>query len=173
MFVAKVFSQKHSSTSVGNGGIYSVGTDSVYQKWQSGKKECFAGRPYPWNTRENQLSPSCPNSSHSSHVQGTCFTSRETYSRSTCENNFSLQLHWVFTHSLSHTTLTNKSHIKYRVHKIEQNYKQIWHRIKANKNIVVNYNFTISPFGYSVTKPLKQTLDLNVSLETVAKLTHI
>ena len=46
-----------------------------------------------------------------------------------------------FSHFLSHTTLTKKSHIKYRVHKIEQNYK-----------IVVNHNFTISPFGYFVTK---------------------
>ena len=62
--------------------------------------------------------------------------------------------------------------MKYRVHKIEQNYNQIWHEIKANNNIVVNYNFTIFPFGYSMTKPLKQTLDLNVSLEIVAKLTH-
>ena len=35
-------------------------------------------------------------------------------------------------HSLSHTTLTNKSHIKYTVHKIKQNYNQIWHGIKAN-----------------------------------------
>ena len=35
-------------------------------------------------------------------------------------------------HSLSHTTLIKKSHIKYRVHKIEQNYNQIWHGIKAN-----------------------------------------
>ena len=45
--------------------------------------------------------------------------------------------------SLSHTTLTNKAHMKYRVHKIEQNYNQIWHGIKANKDIVVNYNFTV------------------------------
>ena len=33
--------------------------------------------------------------------------------------------------------------MKYRVHKIEQNYNQIWHRKKTNKNIVVNYNFTV------------------------------
>ena len=33
--------------------------------------------------------------------------------------------------------------MKYKVHKIEQNYNQIWHGIKANKYIVVNYNFTI------------------------------
>ena len=30
-FVARVFSQKHSSTFVGNVGIYSVGRDLVYQ----------------------------------------------------------------------------------------------------------------------------------------------
>ena len=32
MDVARVFSQKHSSTSVGNVGIYSVSTECVYQK---------------------------------------------------------------------------------------------------------------------------------------------
>ena len=40
--VAKVFSLKHSSTSMGNVGINSVGTESVYQIVQSGKTECFA-----------------------------------------------------------------------------------------------------------------------------------
>ena len=60
-----------------------------------------------------------------------------------------------YTLSFSHITLTNKTHMKYRVHKIEHNYNQIWHGIKANKYIVVNYNFTISHFGYSMTKPLK------------------
>ena len=63
--------------------------------------------------------------------------------------------------------------MKFKVHKIEQNYNQIWHGIKANKNIVVNYNFTtISSFVYSVTKSLKYTLDINMSLRIVAKLTH-
>ena len=41
-FVAKVFSQKHSSTFVGNVGIYGVGIESVYKIGQSGKTECFA-----------------------------------------------------------------------------------------------------------------------------------
>ena len=45
-------------------------------------------------------------------------------------------------------------------------------KLKPTKHMVVNYNFTISPFGYSVTKPLTQTLDLNVSLGIVTKLTH-
>ena len=44
--------------------------------------------------------------------------------------------------------------------------------LKPTKHIFVSHNFTIYPLGYSVTKPLKQTLDLNVSLGTVAKLTH-
>ena len=41
--MTRVFSQKHSSTSVGNGGIYSVGEESVYQIVQTGKIECFTG----------------------------------------------------------------------------------------------------------------------------------
>ena len=63
----------------------------------------LARMPYQQDTRKNQLSPSYLDFSHSSHVQGTCFTSREAYSRATYENNFSLQLPWVFTLSLSHT----------------------------------------------------------------------
>ena len=74
------------------------------------------------------------------------------YPRKHFSLQFALSLHTL---SLSHTTLTNKTHMKYRVQTIEHNYNQIWHGIKANKNIVVNYNFTISHFGYSVTKPLK------------------
>ena len=40
--MARVSSQKHSSTFVGNMGIYSVGTESVNQIVQTGKTECFA-----------------------------------------------------------------------------------------------------------------------------------
>ena len=43
---------------------------------------------------------------------------------------FALRLHTL---SLSYTALTNKTHMKYRVQKIEHNYNQIWHEIKANK----------------------------------------
>ena len=46
--------------------------------WQNKMSHgCLTGRPYPRDTRETQLSPSCTDFSHSSHVQGTCFTSRE------------------------------------------------------------------------------------------------
>ena len=102
----------------------------------------LTGRPYSQDTRENQLSPSCPDSSHSSNVQGTCFTSWEAYLRATHENTLVFNALSLHTFSLLHTTFTNKSHMKYRVQKIEQNYNQIWHGIKANKHVVVNYNFT-------------------------------
>ena len=102
--------------------------------WQNRMfRGCLAGRLYLRDTRENQLSPSCPDSSHSNHVHGTCITSQDAYSQATRENTSvfnSLSLH---TFSLSHTSLTNKSHMKYRLQKIEHNYNQIWHRIKANK----------------------------------------
>ena len=71
--------------------------------------------------------------SHSSHVQGTCIFSRDAQSQDIRENFpcfNSLSLHTL---SYYHTTLTIKSHNKYRVHKIENNYNQIWHGIKANK----------------------------------------
>ena len=44
----------------------------------------------------------------------------------------SLVFNCLFTLSLSHTTLTMKSHIKYKIQKIEHNYNQIWYGIKAN-----------------------------------------
>ena len=78
---------------------------------------CLGGRPYPRDTRENQLSPSCPDSLHSSHVQGTCIISRDAYSRATRENTSIFNALSLHTLSLSHTTLINKSHMKYRVQK--------------------------------------------------------
>ena len=43
---------------MGNVGINSVGTESMNQTGQVGRTECLAGRPYPRDTRETQLSPS-------------------------------------------------------------------------------------------------------------------
>ena len=40
--MARVFSQKHCLTFVGNDGMCSVGIESVYQIGQSSKTECFA-----------------------------------------------------------------------------------------------------------------------------------
>ena len=47
----------------------------------------------------------------------------------------SQNLHQSLTHNLY-----IKSHKKYK-EIIEHKYNQIWHEIKANKNLVVNYNF--------------------------------
>ena len=43
---------------MGNVGINSVVTESVYQTGQAGRTECLAGRPYPRDTHDTQLSPS-------------------------------------------------------------------------------------------------------------------
>ena len=59
MFVVRVFFQKHSLTSVGNVGIYSVGTESVYQKWQFSKTECFAGISWEGFTHETLTKTNC------------------------------------------------------------------------------------------------------------------
>ena len=57
--MARVFSQKHSLTFVGNIGINSVGTESVYQNWQSGKTECLASVSWEGLTHEILARHSC------------------------------------------------------------------------------------------------------------------
>ena len=59
--MARVFSQKHSSTFVGNDGIYSVGIGSVYQIGQLGKIECFASVLQEGLTCELLVKHSCLN----------------------------------------------------------------------------------------------------------------
>ena len=135
--MARVFSlKKYLSQYVGNDGIYSVGEDIMEQICQNSKTECFAGISREGLTHEILAKTSCHDSLHSSHVLCTWLTSQEVFSRFTCENSFDLQCCLEFSHSLSHTTHSMKSHIKYRVHKIEQNYNQ--------HKIVVNHNFTTS-----------------------------
>ena len=136
--MVRVFSQKHSSTSVGNVGINSVGTESVYQKWQSGKTEWFAGVSREGLTREILMRTSCLHPILTLRIPVMCrvyASLRGMLTRELPMKTLQSSMPWVFTHSLSlsHTTLTNKSHMKYRVQKVEQNYNQIWHGIKANK----------------------------------------
>ena len=57
--MARVFSLKYSSTFVGNVGIYSVGTESVYQVAQFGKIECFVSVSLEGLTRELLAKHSC------------------------------------------------------------------------------------------------------------------
>ena len=57
--MARVFSQKNSSTIVGNVGICSVGPKSVYQIVQTGRIEYFAGVSQEGLTREMLAKYSC------------------------------------------------------------------------------------------------------------------
>ena len=74
-----------------------------------------------------------------------------TYLRATCENSFSLQMPWVFTHTLSLTqplqiNLTWNTGYK-RLNRITIKWGT---ELKPTKHIVVNYNFTgrITDFFY-------------------------
>ena len=135
--MTRVFSQKHSSTSVSNVGIYSVGIESVCQKWQFGKIECFTSVSREGLTRELLMKHSCLHLVLTLRIPIKCrshasfhgMLSRELLAK-TLQSSIFLESHTL---SLSHTILTIKSHIKYMVQKIEHNYNQIWHGIKANK----------------------------------------
>ena len=91
------------------------------------------GKALPVSYSRNIAVSICIDSLHSSHVQDTCFTSRDAQSRATCEKSSGFNCQSLHTLSLYHTTLTIKSHNKYRVQKIEYNYNQIWYEIKANR----------------------------------------
>ena len=128
---------KHSSQYVGNDGIYSLGKDVVEQIWQNSKTKCFVGISREGLTRETLAKTSCHHLSwlfafqscaeHMLHFAGRLLSS---YPWKHLWFSMSLES----SHFLSHITLTMKSHIKYKGQKIEQNYNQIWHEIKANTN---------------------------------------
>ena len=96
----------------------------------------------------------CHDSSHFSHMLSICFTSRDLRKKATYELPAKTCL--VFnclesSHSLSHTTLTIKSHIKYKVQKIEHNYNQIGTELKPTQNSCKSqlYNFYFHFFSQS------------------------
>ena len=123
--MARVFSQKHSSTFVGNVGIYSVGTESVYQIGQSGKTEFFVSVSRESLTHELLAKHSYIHPILTLRIPVMCrahasfrgMLSHE-LSTKTLQSSICLSLH-THTLSLSHTTLTIKSHNKYRVQNIE------------------------------------------------------
>ena len=123
--MAKIFSQKHSSTFVGNVGIYSVGTEIVYQIGQSGKTEFFVSVSQEGLTHELLAKHSYIHPILTLRIPVMCRThasfrgmlSHE-LSTKTLQSSICLSLH-THTLSLSHTTLTIKSHNKYRVQNIE------------------------------------------------------
>ena len=145
--MARVFSQKHSSTSMGNVGIYSVGTESVYQKWQFGKAACLRvshekalPARHSRNTTVSILSwlftfQSCARHMH--HFAGCLLAS---YPR----KHFSLNLPWVFTFSLSHTQplqINPTWNTGYK--RLNRIIIKFGTELKPTKHIVVNYNFTL------------------------------
>ena len=117
-------------------GIYSVGTESVYQIAQSGKTECFAGVSWEDLTRELLAKHSCLHlvltfripacASHMDYFAGCLVAS--------CSRKlFSLQL-LESSHSLSITQpLQLNPTINTGYKRLNKNYNQIWYRIKANK----------------------------------------
>ena len=128
--MARVFSQKHSSTSMGNDGIYSAGEDIVEQIGQNSKTDCFTDILQKGLTCEILAKTNCLHPALTLRIPIMCrahislcgMLTRElpakTLQSSIClESSHSL--------SLTHTTLTNKSHHKYRIQKIEHNYNQI------------------------------------------------
>ena len=135
--------------------------------------KCLTGRPYPQDTHETQLLSSMLTLHipvmRRAHALHRGMLGREIPAKTSSVSNSS-SLHTL---SLSITqplqsNLTINTWYK-RLNKITIKFGI---ELKPTRHIVVNHNFTISPFGYFVTKPLKQTLDLNVSLGIVAKLTH-
>ena len=117
------FSQKYSLTFVGNVGIYSVGTENVYQIGQSGKTKYFASVSREGLTRKLLTKHSCLHPILTLYIPIMCrahasfheMLGRELPAK-TLQSSICLSFHTL---SLSHTTLTIKSHNKYRVQKIE------------------------------------------------------
>ena len=154
--MVRVFSLKNTSLNMWVMRVYIMGVKTWCIRYDKIAKQNVSwvsyGKALPVRHSRKPTITICHNSLHSSHVLSTCFTLQEGYSQATYENSLIFNLPWVFTLSL-HTTHTMKFHIKYRVQKIEHNYNQIWHRIKANKKIVVNHNFTCTSLQF-VTNPL-------------------
>ena len=102
---------------------------------------------------------------HMHHFAGCLLAS---YPRKHFSLQFALSLHTLF---LSHTQplqINPTCNTGYkRLNRITIKFGT---ELKPTKHIVVNYNFKISPFSYSMTKPLKKTLDLNMSLGIVVNL---
>ena len=131
---------------MGNMGINSIATESMYQNWQFGKTECLAGVSWEGLTceilaRHNCLHlvltlriPAC--ASHMSHFIG-CLVARYP------QKLFSLQL-LESSHSLSITQpLQSNPTINTRYKRLNRIIIKFGMKLKPTKHIVVNHNFTI------------------------------
>ena len=81
-------------------------------------------------------------SSHSSHVQGTCITSRDAKSRDTCKNLFSLQqLESSYSLFITQPLQSNPT-INTRYKRLIKITIKFGTELKPTKHIFVNHNFT-------------------------------
>ena len=144
--MARIFSQKHFSTFVGNVSIYSLDTENVYQIEQSGKIECFTSVSREDFTRELLAKHSCLHLSwlfvfqscarHMYHFVGCLVVSYPW-------KLFGLQFARVFTHSLSFTQpLQLNPAINTRYKRLNKITIKFGTELNPTKQIVVNYNFT-------------------------------
>ena len=147
MFVARVFFQKHFSTSVGNVGVYSVCTKSVYQKWQFIKTKCFVGILQEGFTRETLAKTSCLHPVLTLRIPVMCMVHSsfcEMLSRELPAKTLQSSIAWVFTHTLSliqPLQLNPTINTEYnRLNKIIIKFDM---ELKPTKHIIVNYNFTM------------------------------
>ena len=137
---------------MGNVGIYSVGTESVYQIGQSGKTECFTSVSREGLTRELLAKHSCLHSVLTLRILVMCrahasfrgMLSRELPAK-TLQSSICLSLH---THTFSHTQpLQVNPTINARYKILNQISIKFGTELKPTKQIVVNYNFTV-PIKY-------------------------
>ena len=117
-------------------------------------RECLAGRPYPRDTCETQLSLSYFNSLHSNHVQGTCITSRDAYSRATRKTVYFTKLSFLIHTICTHTIYTPIIHICWGVLLKENPSNKHWELEIVIPTIlyIITYGFSstpTSPFPYT------------------------
>ena len=103
----------------------------------------------PASYSRNTAASICPDSSHSSHVQGTCIISRDAQSRATRENSSVFNCLSLHTHTLSLTKLLQLNPtINTRYNRLNKITIKFGIELKTTKHIVVNYNFTLSLYYF-------------------------
>ena len=108
---------------------------------------CLVGRPFPQDTRKTQLSPSCPNSSHSSM----CKSHGSLHGMLSCEiptKTLQSSIGWDFTHSLSIAQpLQSNPTINTGYKRLNKITIKFGTELKPTKHLVVNHNFIADNSG--------------------------
>ena len=106
------------------------------------------GKALPASYQQNTAVSICPDSSHSSHMQGTYIISRDAQLRATHKNSSVFNCLSLHTHTLSlslpHTQpLQLNPTINTRYNRLNKITIKFGTELKPTKHIVVNYNFTV------------------------------